>query len=408
VCPDWVTLTGSSIDRWDGAILRDAVEGGKIGRMLRIVDQGTLSHTPGRGAYMPWITPLTDGTWIASQHVGTGLGTDDNHIVVLRSRDGRTFTEQGRIGPVDDGFAYRAPQISVVDADATGRRLVLTCTRFATADDTLFDPDSEALARADLSLFWSGDGGDTWTPEPQIVPVDLPRERYNWNSAGQLLQLPAAARGPGRWMWPIETWKPEGWAGPPDQRAWALFSDDAGATWGDLTVVANDESGRTLYWDQMNCRLDDGRLCALLWTHLYGTSEDLPNHVVLSDDGGRTWSDPRATTLRGQVCTPIPLADGRVAAIYNDRIDPQGVRLALSTDETLTRFDVDGQATLFDAGAEATFGTTDHENFLAEHMLIAFGKPGGRRLDDGTLLTWFWCTVGGVTHTRWVRLEVSG
>ena len=40
-------------------------------------------------------------------------------------------------------------------------------------------------------------------------------------------------------------------------------------------------------------------------------------------------------------------------------------------------------------------------------MLIAFGKPGGRRLDDGTLLTWFWCTSGGVTHTRWVRLEVD-
>jgi hypothetical protein len=33
--------------------------------MLHIVDQGTLSHTQGRGAYMPWITPLADGNWIA-------------------------------------------------------------------------------------------------------------------------------------------------------------------------------------------------------------------------------------------------------------------------------------------------------------------------------------------------------
>lgn len=365
--------------------------------MLRIVDQGTLSHRQDRGAYMPWITPLADGSFLASQHVGSGLGADDNHIVLLRSADGRTFEEQGIVGPHNDGFAYRVPQISVVE----GQRLVLTCTRFEIAgNDTLFDPDSEALQRADLCLFWSTDGGHTWTDEPQIVDVDLPRERYNWNGAGQLLMARAD-----HWLMPIETWKPEGYAGPPDQRAWTLFSADGGATWGDLTVVANDPDGKVLYWDQMNCQLADGRLYTMLWTHLYGTSDDIENHQVVSDDEGRTWSTPAATNLRGQVCTPIPLADGRVAAIYNDRIDPQGVRVAISED--LTSFDVEHQATVFDAGAEATLGQPEHENFLAEHMLIAFGKPGGRRLQDGTLLTWFWCTVGGVTHTRWARLEIT-
>lgn len=366
--------------------------------MLRIVDQGTLSHLTGRGAYMPWITPLADGSFIACQHVGAGLGSDDNHIVVLRSADGRAFTEQGPVGPPDDGHAYRAPQISVV----AGGRLVLVCTRFETGEDgALFDPETEALRRPDMCLFWSDDGGTTWTERPQLVPVDLPPQRYTWNSAGQLLQL-----RPDRWMWPLETWKPEGYDGPPDQRAWAVFSTDGGADWGELTVVADDPEGGVLYWDQMNCRLDDGRIYTLLWTHLYGTSDDIENHWVLSEDEGRTWSAPRPTNLRGQVCTPIPLADGRVAAIYNDRHDPQGIRVAVTQD--LTSYDVQHQITLFDAGPEATFGRPQHDNFLAEHMLIAFGKPGGRRLDDGTLLTWFWCTSAGVTHTRWARLSVDG
>jgi hypothetical protein len=366
--------------------------------MLRIVDQGTLSHLTGRGAYMPWITPLADGSFIACQHVGAGLGSDDNRIVVLRSADGRAFTEQGPVGPPDDGHAYRAPQISVV----AGGRLVLVCTRFETGEDgALFDPETEALRRPDMCLFWSDDGGATWTERPQLVPVDLPPQRYTWNSAGQLLQL-----RPDRWMWPLETWKPEGYDGPPDQRAWAVFSTDGGADWGELTVVADDPEGRVLYWDQMNCRLDDGRIYTLLWTHLYGTSDDIENHWVLSEDEGRTWSAPRPTNLRGQVCTPIPLADGRVAAIYNDRHDPQGIRVAVTED--LESYDVEHQITLFDAGAEATFGRPQHDNFLAEHMLIAFGKPGGRRLDDGTLLTWFWCTSSGVTHTRWARLSVDG
>ena len=70
-------------------------------------------------------------------------------------------------------------------------------------------------------------------------------------------------------------------------------------------------------------------------------------------------------------------------------------------------FDREKEVVVFDAGAEATFGHADHENFLAEHMLIAFGKPQGICLADGTLLTFFWCTSQENTHTRWVRLSVD-
>ena len=88
-------------------------------------------------------------------------------------------------------------------------------------------------------------------------------------------------------MYPLETWKPPGHEGPPDQKAAALFSRNQGRTWGDLTAVADD---------------------------------------------------------------------------------------------------TDGELVVFDAGAKATLGRTDHPNFLAEHMLIPFGKPGGILLPDGDLL----------------------
>ena len=221
-----------------------------------------------------------------------------------------------------------------------------------------------------------------------MVPVDLPPEKYTWNGAGQLQQF-----SPSRWMYPLETWKPEGYDGPPDQKAAAVFSADGGKTWGEFTPFADDPTGALLYWDQMNTRLPDGRMYVMLWTHRYGTSQDIANHWVISHDEGRTWSAPVATNLRGQVCCPIALADGRVAAIYNYRHDPQGVHIAVSED--LTNFDVENETVLFDAGAEATLGTTEHESFLAEHMLIGFGKPGGIRLADDTLLTWYWCTVRG-------------
>ena len=71
-----------------------------------------------------------------------------------------------------------------------------------------------------------------------------------------------------------------------------------------------------------------------------------------------------------------------MAAIYNFRHDPQGIRVALSDD--LESFDLGRiEVVVFDAGAEATLGEPETDNFLAEHMQIAFGKPGGIRLADG-------------------------
>lgn len=365
---------------------------------ISLVDQGQISHDAGRGAYMPSITEADDDQWVAVQHAGSQLGSADNHIELLRSIDsGRTWTQQGSIhgSDHDPRFAFRGPDLSRLP---DGRWLI-TATRFENGDGPLFNPDSEGLQRPELVLFWSEDRGVTWSP-PQIVPVDLPRDRYTWNKAGALVTF-----SPDRWMLPLETWKPEGYAGPPDQKAAAVFSSDQGRTWGELAVIADDSEGKRLWWDQMNALLPDGRLYVMFWTHLYGTKQDLANHWTVSTDQGRTWSDPQPTNLPGQVCSPIALADGRVAAIYNHRQDPQGVRIAISED--LSHFDRAAELVVFDAGAEATFGVTDHENFLAEHLLIAFGKPQGIRLANDDLLTCFWCTVQGVTHTRWVRLRVE-
>ena len=346
---------------------------------------------------MPSITQLSDGTLIACQHVGQQLGSADNYIEVLRPEDAQRWQCLASIGHDEkDQWCYRGPDVS----EGPGGRLLMTATRFATTGDSLFNADSEGLQRPELVLFWSEDRGVTWSL-PQIVPVDLPPTKYTWNKAGRLVQF-----SPARWMFPLETWKPEGYEGPPDQKAAAVFSYDQGKSWGDFTTIADDSSGKLCWWDQLNTRLADGRLYVMLWTHIYGTKEDLTVHWVASSDEGRTWSEPVPTNLRGQVCCPIALADGRVAAIYNHRHEPQGIRIAISED--LTAFKLDTEVVVFDAGSEATLGDTDHENFLAQHMLIAFGKPQEIQLRDGDLLTCFWCTFRGVTHTQSVRLRAGG
>ena len=275
----------------------------------------------------------------------------------------------------------------------------MAATRFEANSKQLFDPESEILQRPEMLLFWSEDQGRTWSP-PQVVPVGLPPEKYTCNGTSGVEQL-----APDRWMYPLETWKPEGYSGPPDQKAAAVFSTDSGMTWGEFTVIADDLSGALLWWDLTCTVLPDSSIYGMFWVHKYGTSEDANNHWIISKDSGRTWSPPRPTNLRGQVCCPIALSDGRIATIYNFRHDPQGIRIALTAD--LETYDVENELVVFDAGAEASLGTPDSENFLAEHLLIGFGKPGGVTLPDDDLMIYFWCTSAGVTHTRWVRLRIK-
>ena len=234
--------------------------------MLTIIDQGIISHRPDIGAYMPVITPLPDGTFIASQHVGQELGSP---ITTSRSCARRTVgngTNRGSIHTPEhdlNNWSYRAPKISTVP----GGGMVMTSSRFE-KKDRLFDPNTEDLARCELALHRSDDNGDTWSA-PQIIPVPLSPERYTWNGAAASSSLPPTAG-----MYPLETWKPEGYVGPPDQKAAAVFSSDQGESWGEFTVVADDTSGKTLWWDQMCSVLPDGRIYTLIWTHLYGTSND--------------------------------------------------------------------------------------------------------------------------------------
>ncbi|MBM3948307.1 MAG: exo-alpha-sialidase [SAR202 cluster bacterium] len=365
---------------------------------MKLVVEGVISRRKGRGAYMAAITSLPDGNLIACQFVGKSLASSDNHIEVLRSVDGgATWSNEGSThggGPPADGWAYRAPHIYAVP----GGRLMLTATRFDTSRQAqTFDPKTHELQHPELLIFWSDDVGRTWS-SPQVIPVPLPRERYTTNGAGVFFQL-----APDRWMYPIETWKPVGYKGPPDQMAAALFSSDQGRTWGELTVVAHDPAHNLLYWDHTGTVLPDGRIYIMAWTHRYSANEDLPNHYVVSSDQGRTWSQPMPTNLPGQACAPVALPDGRVVTIYNHRRQPAGVRAAVTRD--LVRYDLDNEVVLFDAGKEDLLGSPDPSNVLAVNMAQGFGKPGGVLLPDGAVMAYYWGTVDGISHTRWARLQ---
>ena len=367
--------------------------------MLKIVDGGTIDCRPGRGAFFPVVTQLGDGTFLCTQFVGEGLSDRNARMELLRSDDaGRTWTNTGRIGGgalvQAEGDAYRSPQIYEDDEGAW----LLRFNRFRFQSDTIFDAEG-CEQPSDMLITRSADGGGTWS-DPEVVPVALPPDRYAWHGIGLMVRFPS-----GRWLYPFETGRPLGCKAESRDVAGAVVSPDRGRTWEETVVVASDASGRHHYYDQAACVLPDGRACALLWTHDGTARQDINNHVTLSDDQGRTWSEPRPANLRGQCCVPVALPDGRVAAVYNYRHEPQGVRVALSED--FVTFDTQNEVVIFDAGDDAVVSEARSDSALDVNLTIGFGRPFGTALPNGDLYMTFWCAREGITHTRWVRLCVQ-
>ena len=114
--------------------------------MIVVVESGTLDYAPEHGEYMPWIAPLPNGCFVASQHVDSGLGANNCRIEILRSSDGRRWHNEGQIADQCSNYSYRMPQIHALPDG----RLLMTATRFACNDVQLFDLESEALQQPQI------------------------------------------------------------------------------------------------------------------------------------------------------------------------------------------------------------------------------------------------------------------
>jgi len=76
----------------------------------RIVDEGIISLDPARPSFMPVITPLSNGSWIASQYTASSMGAPDTEVEIYISQDeGHSWQKQPGLGPETraDEWSYR-------------------------------------------------------------------------------------------------------------------------------------------------------------------------------------------------------------------------------------------------------------------------------------------------------------
>jgi len=149
----------------------------------------------------------------------------------------------------------------------------------------------------------STDGGNTWTASETLLPAT--------ETGGVFVRQPVTVLPSGRWLLPVfhcVSVPGQKWVGDLDTSA-VMISDDQGNSWQEAPVP--DSTGCV----HMNIHpLTDGSLLALYrsrWADFIYESR--------STDDGASWSAPVPTELpnNNSSIQYVPLADGRLALVYN-------------------------------------------------------------------------------------------
>jgi len=202
-------------------------------------------------------------------------------------------------------------------------------------------------------------------------------------------------------------WKSYDDPAPVRQRTFMLRSRDGGASWSELTRVANGAAEERYYWDGRVVCVGAGLLLALMWTRDARGNKYLPIHRLTSDDSGRSWSGAESTGIPGQTSWAVGLRGDRVAAVYSLRESEAPGIMAVESDDLGKSWDLERQVSVYDATGKDVIGGRRGATSAADTGNQAFGRPCARPSVSGDVLVSFWCTRSCVVGAHFARLRVS-
>ncbi len=340
---------------------------------IREIDRLVIHKNPYAYSSWPDVTILNNGDWIIafsqamSRHQITHRDPTFHNLLVRSTDQGQTWSRFPQGLP---GYGFFGIDCIAVTELSNGDLLAHTVrddfvpvdaaareARYAHYQQR--EPFPWAFRRIGSYVIRSVDSGYTWQ-EPVLVDVSPFATGFSPRAIVELsdgtLLLPQSE----------ETLDPP--------QAFVVRSNDGGRTWGDVSLVAQDE--HIGFWEPAYMALPSGKIIAMLRTHEAG---GYYLYQCDSHDAGTTWTKPVKTPMWGYPAHMLTLHDGRVLCVYGRRRPPYGIRACLSADEGQT-WDIDDELIIRD-----DFPNSD------------LGYPTSVQLADGTIFTTYYGQDDGVT-----------
>ena len=89
-----------------------------------------------------------------------------------------------------------------------------------------------------------------------------------------------------------------------DHSGWIIYSDDEGENWSKLSEFYKSKEGHISTWECRLCETNN-KIIVIFWAYDNKNKKNLSNHVVISDDAGKTFNTVIDTKIRGQASNVI-------------------------------------------------------------------------------------------------------
>ncbi len=351
---------------------------------VKVLDHHIIYDNPmpqlrSRHGYFPGLLQLPSGELLALFVVGEAFESVDLATHAARSTDqGKTWHMQG---PLFDKTRVGFPTSDTVKATVLrDGSLIAVGYRFhrRNLNEAIGNPLTNGVQPADDIVSFSHDEGRTWS-NPNILPLRTPEAV---EISGPCIELESGDLLACGGLFPL-------WDGtlPSGQKGVLLRSKDKGQTWDDGTLFFTTPGNGISAFETRLCRMDRGRIVALVWAFDLKQGKSLNNHITVSQDDGRTWSDPMDIGIPGQASNLLWLGGDQLLSIHAVREGPQD-RIGLyvyGIDFSNNHWRIVSEAKIWGKAP-----AQHSESFYDACKSLRFGQPSLLQLSNGEFLATHW------------------
>jgi len=361
-----------------------------------VVYENPKPHVHSRHGFFPGLTRLPSGDLLALFVRAEAFESPNGTTYISRSTDsGKTWTLEG---PLYDnslvGFATSDSFKATLLRDGS---LIAMGYRFHR-----FDPESgigleqtNGILPGDDLVSFSDDEGRSWS-FPKVIPRTRPELL---EISGPCIELTTGDLIAVAGLFSL----PDG-TNPSGQGGVVLRSSDKGRTWDDAVRFFQAPGKTITAWEPRICEMENSRLTVIFWAYDIYSKTHLPNQVVISEDDGRTWSNPLDTGHRAQAANLLYLGNDHLLTIQTHREEEVGIYVRL-VDLTHGCWNVRAEKMIWGAHNDPVH--TRGQKIVTLFKSLKVGQPSLLRLANGQLLASHWSIEDGQGKIRTHRLHVQ-